>query len=67
MNFRTTLFCSSSSPAGPRPIWYRDALAARLGYAHPADATPDTLYILRRIRPDAITRIEVTTTATPSN
>ena len=60
MNFRTTLLLLVLAAAGGAAYWYRDALAAKLGYGPPsADATPGTLYILRRIRPESITRVEV--------
>ena len=62
MNFRTTIVLLILAAGGGTAYWYRDSLAAKLGYAPPAsaDGKPGTLYILRRIRPDAITRIAVT-------
>jgi hypothetical protein len=61
MNFRTTFLLLILAAGGGAAYWYRGPLAAKLGYAPAsADATPDTLYILRRIRPDDIKRIEVT-------
>src|SRR6516162_3936297 len=60
MNFRTTLLLLILVAGGGTAFWYRDTLAAKLGYAPAsADATPGTLYILRRIQPNDITRIEV--------
>jgi hypothetical protein len=60
MNFRTTLILLALAVGGGAAYWYRDALAARLGHAHPAaDVTPDAISKGRLIRPDAITRIEV--------
>jgi Domain of unknown function (DUF4340) len=60
MNFRTTLLLLVLAAGGGAAYWYRHDIAARLGHAPPsADATPDALYILRRIRPESISRIEV--------
>jgi hypothetical protein len=58
MNLRTTLLLLVLA-AGGAAYWFRDAVSARLGYTATAADTPDTLYILRRIRPDSITRVEV--------
>ncbi len=60
MNFRTTLLLLVLAAVGGTAFWYRDTVAAKLGYTpQAADSAPDTLYILRRIRPDAITGVEV--------
>src|SRR5438067_2187891 len=61
MNFRTTLLLLVLAAGGGAAYYYRAPIAARLGRApRSADATPDTLFILRNLRPDTITRVEVT-------
>src|SRR6266550_1616659 len=60
MNFRTTFLLLVLAAGGGAAYWYQEDIAARLGHApRSADATPDTLYILRRIRPDNVLRVEV--------
>src|SRR4051812_45377595 len=56
MNFRTTLILLLLAAGGGAAYLYRD----RFGDASRHAETPTTLAILRGIRPDAITRIEVT-------
>jgi hypothetical protein len=59
MNLRTTLLLILLAVGGAAAYVNRDAIAARLGHAPRTAESPSTLYILRNIRPDSITRVDV--------
>lgn len=60
MNFRTTILLLILAAGVGTAYWFRHDIASSLGYApRSPDATPDSLFILRRVKPDHITAIQI--------